>query len=103
MPKALRLALGVLGLAVAVYGVASLTGRWLGDPPWWSREVLPGTPEWDDLWFAGAEPWPGGGLHGFREPCLGRAWISLGVVVAGLGLATFAAWPRRKAGAASKA
>lgn len=30
-----RVVLVVLGLAVVVYGVASLTGGWLGTPPWW--------------------------------------------------------------------
>ena len=35
---ALRIALAValgLGLAAVVYGTASLTGGWLGTPPWW--------------------------------------------------------------------
>ena len=30
-----RLAVVVLGLAAVVYGTASLTGGWLGTPPWW--------------------------------------------------------------------
>src|SRR5688500_6920374 len=30
-----RIALSVVGLALAIYGVASLTGAWLGKPPWW--------------------------------------------------------------------
>jgi hypothetical protein len=33
VPRPLRLALVVVGLAAAVYGVASLTGGWLGVPP----------------------------------------------------------------------
>lgn len=38
MPRvrpAIRLSLVALGLAAAVYGTASLTGGWLGTPPWW--------------------------------------------------------------------
>lgn len=30
-----RVALLVVGLAAATYGIASLTGGWLGTPPWW--------------------------------------------------------------------
>src|ERR1051326_595137 len=39
MRRPLRLALGIVGLAAAVHGVASLTGGWLGTPPWWEHEV----------------------------------------------------------------
>jgi len=35
MSHPVRLTLVVVGLAMAVYGVASLTGAWLGTPPWW--------------------------------------------------------------------
>lgn len=35
MPRPLRLSLVALGLALAIYGTASLTGGWLGTPPWW--------------------------------------------------------------------
>lgn len=35
MRRLLRLALIVVGLAAVVYGTASLTGGWLGTPPWW--------------------------------------------------------------------
>lgn len=38
MPRPLRLALVVLGLVLAVYGASTLTGRWLGTPPWWQRQ-----------------------------------------------------------------
>src|SRR5205814_1481769 len=31
----LRVAVGVIGLAVVVYGATTLTGGWLGEPPWW--------------------------------------------------------------------
>lgn len=33
--RSLRLTLVVLGLALAVYGASTLTGGWLGVPPWW--------------------------------------------------------------------
>jgi hypothetical protein len=35
VPRPLRLALVVVGLAAVVYGTANLTGGWLGTPPWW--------------------------------------------------------------------
>ena len=37
MNRRLRLALVVIGLALAVYGTASLSGGWLGTPPWWDH------------------------------------------------------------------
>lgn len=37
MRPAVRIGLVVLGAAMTVYGFASLTGRWLGTPPWWDR------------------------------------------------------------------
>jgi hypothetical protein len=30
-----RALVGALGIALVTYGVASLTGNWLGTPPWW--------------------------------------------------------------------
>ena len=43
MTRAVLLAPVVVGLAAAVYGAASLTGGWLGTPPWWERvESIPG-------------------------------------------------------------
>ena len=42
MRRAVRVGLVVLGAATAVYGAASLTGGWLGTPPWEDpRPVLP--------------------------------------------------------------
>ncbi len=73
--KALRIAAVVLGLALAVYGTASLTGGWLGPPPWWDHYlIINGAPK-----------------HVF-EPA--RGWMGVTVLVAGLALATVAAWPR---------
>ena len=37
--RPLRLAMVVVGLAAVVYGAASLTGGWLGTPPWWENCV----------------------------------------------------------------
>ena len=37
MTRTLRVGLVVLGAAMAVYGAASLTGGWLGTPPWADR------------------------------------------------------------------
>lgn len=48
---AFRLSLVVLGLAAVVYGTATLTGDWLGTPPWWER-AAPMTPfAWLHLHF----------------------------------------------------
>ena len=85
MIRADRIALVVVGLAVAVYGVGSLTGD---RPPWWERrKPLP-----DDYITSGFGVWPQRDL----EPVPGREWISGGVVAAGVGLAAFGAWPRRR-------
>jgi hypothetical protein len=84
--KPLRIALVVLGLAVAVYGVASLTGGWLGAPPWSVVTVgvytINGAPRYQEH-----DP-----VH---DPRPADAWWASGVILAGLALSTFAAWPRR--------
>jgi hypothetical protein len=91
--QAVRIALVVLGLALALYGIASLTGGWLGEPPWWS------TREHSEHNVSSRLP---NGLvleSGARVrydkvgPGPGREWISAGVVVAGLALACVAGWP----------
>lgn len=68
--------LGGLGLSAAAYGVASLTGGWLGEPPWWTRVTHSSY----------------GSAIEFRE---GRELISGAVILAGLAMFAFAAWPRR--------
>jgi hypothetical protein len=84
--KALRIALVGLGVGVALYGVASLTGEWLGTPPWWNIE---------ETWIINGEPRR---IHGpVHVPRAGDAWWAAGVIAAGLALAAFAAWPRRSA------
>jgi hypothetical protein len=123
VPRALRIVLVVLGLAVAVYGAASLTGGWLGQPPWWTTATRPDElRDFHDRQQARLETLAARarasetaaadtelqaqavitalaldasrpGRGPYARP--GREWISLGVFAAGLALATFAAWPRR--------
>ncbi len=82
--KAVRIATVVLGLALAVYGTASLTGGWLGEPPWWTERGASTQDRTDDVIWTFL----------WEKPRSGREWISAGVAVAGLVLAV-AAWPRR--------
>ena len=120
MVKPLRLALVVLGLAVALYGVASLTGGWLGEPPWGEVPAQPplevpstisestvifgskartGAPSGFEPGQTPGDPHSWGTDAAARgptgEPRPGREWISAGVLVAGLALAAYAVWPRR--------
>ena len=96
MRRPLALARGIVGLAAAVYGAASLTGGWLGTPPWWEVHVPDFKVETK-----------GGVLVGVRLPTVaahevpreGREWISAGVTAAGLGLLAWAAWPRMRSAA----
>jgi hypothetical protein len=100
-----RVAVGLIGLAAAVYAGASLTGNWLSTPPWWKRPVS--TERWDaavnhfrsELGYDEAVERSDIKIRAFlrnaREPRPGRVWISLGVGAVGLALAAFAAWPRR--------
>lgn len=104
MRPAIRIALIALGLAAALYGIASLTGGWMGTPPWWNvsdrkmgrividdRDTMmsnPGrlTPE-EEAACEFAHPIP---------PRPDREWISVDVVVAGVAVATLGGWPRRR-------
>jgi hypothetical protein len=101
MPRAVRASLLALGLAAAVYGTASLTGGWLGAPPWWWTEYVvdPTAPVFlspgSDFGF----PPPADPAELLEDPGVarpGREWISGGVVAAGVALAGFGAWPRRR-------
>ncbi len=79
MRPAVRAGLVVLGAAMVVYRVASVTGCWLGMPPWWPQVRDPSG------WFR-------------RHPELwgeGREWIGLSLAIVGLALMV-AAWPRRQ-------
>ncbi len=81
---------------MAVYGAASLTGRWLGTPPWWERGMT-------DAEVLGKCIGPGGfsgsvaeyrRLHGdLTIPNYGlRELISLGMVATGLTFVALGAW-----------
>lgn len=108
----LRLAIGTLGLAVAVYGASTLTGAWLGDPPWWERAET--ATEYHDRLLEDLRKYPAAGgtsgmppvvfaknwVDAFRPleaaPREGREWISGGVTVAGLALLAWAVGPRKR-------
>ena len=89
MRRPLRIALGIVGLAAAVYGAASLTGGWLGTPPWWWRLEVGEVQVSDPRTHFGDY-----NLRRVARP--GREWISGGLTAAGLGLLAFAAWPRNR-------
>ena len=123
MHGTIRGAAVVLGAAMAVYGAASLTGEWLGTPPWWEHEPTE-VGAWDGLarWAVevgtrrdGAPAGPsllgatlpatGSGdavppLPRLRVPRAGRTAISAAVTAAGLALVVVGARPRRPMGAA---
>lgn len=95
MRPAVSIALVVVGLAAATYGTASLTGGWLGTPPWWEHSER-GAYEWmlgsGSVWgFEPPEPPP----YWVTVANQGREWISGGVVAVGLALIAFGAWGRR--------
>jgi hypothetical protein len=113
--RSARLLLAALGLAAVVYGAASLTGGWLGEPPWWTewvpaasaydkgpttyraRGVLYdiGSMPVDDFIERGTGDGPGGIIPvDLRLPRLGRELISAAVILAGLGLLAGAGWRR---------
>jgi hypothetical protein len=88
---AARILVGVIGLGVAIYAGASLSGDWLSTPPWWERRVY--APVDDEVSM------PRGFYHSptsWIEPRPGRALISVGVGAIGLAALAFAAWPRRR-------
>src|SRR5262245_43107883 len=98
-----RLAIVVLGLALAVYGAASLTGGWLDstsrDCVLWKR-----TEEMNLRGPLPAEIPPEAVFHSgngwvavdrsFKLPHAGFSGTSAGVFAAGLALAAVAGWPR---------
>ena len=114
-----RLALFVFGLAAIVYGTASLTGGWLGTPPWSCMqsvtdeevesapltqseiaEVFLGTKTKPVVSYGpGPLPWQTHRLNDLVRARLLRgrwpAWPGAALLTAGLALATFGAWPRR--------
>jgi hypothetical protein len=93
--KPLRISLVVLGLAVALYGVASLTGGWLGEPAWCrtrehSEHNVSSRLSNGLVLESGARV-----RYDKVGPRPGREWISAGVLVSGLALVAFGAWARR--------
>ncbi len=115
MRPAARIALVVVGLAASVYGVASVTGQWLGTPPWWER-AAPLSPEaWLRRKFPRFHPVhvssersnPEWGWHRAVEeaptlaprnmdPIEGRKWVSGCLVLVGVALAAFGSWSHRR-------
>jgi hypothetical protein len=98
--RALRGTIVGVGLVAVLYGTASLTGNWLSTPPWWLELQFRSIPMESTGPFSGRgreaspEEYVWNGPRKYRE-----AW-SWGVVVAGVGLAAFGAWPRRRLRAA---
>ena len=92
MRRGVRIGFVVLGAAMAVYGGASLTGGWLGTPPWQEG--------WVAIATVRDEPSPQCGAYDVRVypmPRTDREWMSGGVVAVGLALVAVGAWPRRRA------
>ena len=75
MRPAVRISLAALGLAAAAYGTASLTGGWLGEPPWWIEELRHEERVW-------------------RRPYEQREFVSVLVAMSGLGIVASIARPR---------
>lgn len=104
MRAPVRIALVVLGVAPVLYGVARLSGGWLGVPP--RCETNP-----SDTALILHEPPPIPGVitmigcdapfRGF-ESCA-RDWISLGTIAVGTGLIMTGALSRRRPKAKSRA
>ena len=70
---------------MAFYGAASLTGGWLGMPPWWQHDLTINVV----------------GEYRLDVPLAGREWISGAVVAAGLAIVAVGAWPQRRTGVTS--
>ena len=95
MPRPLRLALVALGLALAIYGASTLTGLWLGTPPWWDAAAASVAHLSEE---ARADLVDADLFVEWR-----RDGSSVVVVLAGLALAVWGAWPRRRTPAVTRA
>jgi hypothetical protein len=84
--RSLRIGLAVVGLAAVVYGAASLTGGWLGEPPWWTKEVAS-----TSVHVFGKD-----NTLAVEQPRDGRELISAAMIVVGLVLVAWAAWSSRR-------
>ena len=98
MGRNVRIGLVVLGAAMTVYATASLTGGWLGTPPWNRPRPMELV---DDDELAGTHfssfnvgpPGPGGDeMAGAPDRSRGTALLLAG----GIACATFGLWPRRR-------
>jgi len=102
MRRLLRLFFAIVGLVAVLYGVASLTGRWLGTPPWWEVRTCSADMRQSDvdekLGGEGRQPATFTLTHMVTsEPRRGREWMSGCLVVVGLALvAAYGAWPTRR-------
>jgi hypothetical protein len=87
----------LVALAAAVYATASLSGRWLGEPPWWRREVPWTLPlDFNDPDIMQLAPCPSGCLTQPRRIRRDdRETISASIALAGFALFAVASWPRR--------
>lgn len=75
MRIAIRLGFAVVGVAMAVYGTASLTGGWLGTPPWWMRAAPLTEDEWNQRYYLiEFAKRPGPGLPTFGSAEADRGW-----------------------------
>jgi len=84
--RPLRLALVVLGLGAVVYGMACLTGGWLGTPPWRIQESVI------------SHSFPQGPTVIWQERSLAPG-LEAAIIAVGIALVEIAAWaPRRRVG-----
>jgi hypothetical protein len=85
-------AVAVVALAAAVYATASLTGEWLGEPPWWSERLeVPAT-----VTLISPPGPPRVVVMAIEAPREGRETISGAIAVVGYALFAVAAWPRKE-------
>jgi hypothetical protein len=89
VPRPARIALVALGVAIALYGIASLTGGWLGEPPWWiTRETI------DVAWPGDGSRLRSGSSWRVEKATEGREVVSVALCLVGGALAVVA-WPRK--------
>ncbi|MFO0933758.1 MAG: hypothetical protein U1E39_13795 [Planctomycetota bacterium] len=88
-----RLLVLAVGAVMAIYGAASLTGGWLGTPPWWvvctqtiTQEL--GSDGHCDVRVADHAP--------SHDPRPRDAPVGGALTAAGVGLGAVGAWPRRR-------
>ena len=87
----------VVALAAAVYATASLSGGWLGTPPWW--QTWHRIDEYDIRNPGVPVPWIRLDAHGrvvaILEAQPAREVTSASIALVGYALFAAAAWPRR--------